>query len=134
MKCLCDIFYKDFRDNINLEIVSKETKIPIEEVLKISMNLESQGLIKYTPLKKNYSVIQEETRTIMKEKTTPSAIVSLTDAGKCYFETKRDRMFEFFRKSVIVPIVISIATTLITNLVTGWLPEILKWVQSHLNF
>ncbi len=73
------MFYQENRIDVNLEIVSAKTKIPMNELIKIIL----------LPKKEN-------NHTVIKTKDTPSAIVSLSNSGKCYFETKRDRAFDFF--------------------------------------
>ena len=47
MPSLCHIYYKDYRDKINLYAVKEETKLPYEEIIQIAINLESQGYLKY---------------------------------------------------------------------------------------
>lgn len=130
MKCLCDMYYKDLKNEINLEIVSSKTKLKIEELIRISANLESSELLEMTMLDKNYSAVEFGNLKIISEKKTPSAIVRLTDKGKCYFETKWDKVFEFLCKSVIVPIIITILTDTIKD---SW-QEIQELVRLYLNF
>lgn len=135
MKCLCNVFYgNNFKNDINLEIVSKKTKIPMVELLKISANLESMGLLKMSMLEQNYSGAKIGTQLIIREKDTPSAIVSLTENGKCYFETRQDRMFEFLRQSVLTPILVTILTTLLLHLLSKYLPRMIELAQLYLNF
>ena len=48
----------------------------------------------------------------------------ITDEGKNYFEIRKRIWNQFLKKSVYVPIVVALLTTLITNLVTIWLKSL----------
>lgn len=49
--------------------------------------------------------------------------ISLTDKGICYFETKKDARVEFIKKNIIVPIIVSIITTLATLIITNHIAD-----------
>lgn len=136
MRSLCHIYYKDYRDKINLYAVKEETKLPYEEIIQIAINLESQGYLKYLSPKevKETKTLDDGKIVYVHKSHTEQAFVSLTDTGKCYYETNSDKKAEFIRKSIITPILVSIATTLLVNWLPKWLPQILEWVQLHLNF
>lgn len=49
--------------------------------------------------------------------------IELTDKGKCYFEVKKDEKYDFIKKNVLVPIIVSVITTLTTLLITDFIFE-----------
>jgi hypothetical protein len=49
----------------------------------------------------------------------------LTPSGKCYFENKSDMRRDFWHHSILVPIGITIATTLIIQYVVPWIAKLL---------
>ena len=136
MCSLCRIYYKDYREKINLYTVKDEAKLPYEEIIQIAINLESQGYLKYLSPKevKETKILKDGKLTYVYKPHSEQAFVSLTDDGKCYFEVNSDKKIEFIRKSIITPILVSIATTLLVNWLPDWLPQILTWAQLYLNF
>lgn len=101
MKNICNKFYKENREMISLYELCGITNKKHEEIYKIVVVLCSMGYLNYH--EKNAPSVQD--------------FVSLTDQGKCYFETKNDVYYEFLRKSVITPIIISLLTALVVELI-----------------
>lgn len=136
MRSLCDIYYKYYREKINLKLISMELKFPYQEVIKIAINLESQGYLKYLSPKeiKETKRLDDGALTSVHKKQTEQVFVSLTDKGKSYFEVKSDEKWEFIRKSILTPILVSFLTTLSIHLLSKYLPCLIEWVQLHLNF
>lgn len=87
-------------------IPNEETDIQQSEVLFIC----SKGLLEYVPY------------------TDGGFKISLSDAGRTYFEEKNQKRSDFLKRSIFVPIAVS----LITNLIIAgakWLwPLILQWL------
>lgn len=100
MKKICNKFFNENKEMISLYELCGKTNKNHDEIYKIVTVLCSMGYLKYH------------------EKKAPSNqdFASLTDKGKCYFETKNDVYYDFLRKSVFTPIVISILTALIIEL------------------
>lgn len=55
--------------------------------------------------------------------------IYLTDKGRCYFETSSDSKRDFWRKSVITPILISLATNLLIYGLKLFFPLIQEWLN-----
>lgn len=136
MRSLCDTYYKDYREKINLKLISMELKIPYQEVIKIAINLESQDYLKYLSPKeiKETKRLDDGTLASVYKEQTEQVFVSLTDKGKSYFEVNSDKKLEFIRKSILTPILVSFLTTLSIHLLSEYLPRLIEWVQLHLNF
>jgi|GEM_PF-2927642 len=77
-----------------------------EELLQVLTVLEGMGYIKYRAMPR------------VSEKH-----IALTDKGKCYFETKKDDRSYFIKKNIIVPIIVSIVTTIATLLIISHLSD-----------
>ena len=56
-----------------------------------------------------------------------------TYGGYCYFENKRHKRMEMWLKNAWIPIIVSFATTLLTNYILPKLPQIIKWFGDFLS-
>ena len=54
----------------------------------------------------------------------------LSYKGVKYKEFEQDKQKMFWRKSVLTPILVSLATTIVTSLLIPQLPVLLKWLLS----
>lgn len=50
--------------------------------------------------------------------------------GRCYFQTQSDEFWAFFRKSLIVPVVVSLITSILTS---QFLPQLLTILKEFLS-
>ena len=60
MRCICDIYYEDYREKINLNIVAIKEKMNIDEVVKICVNLESFGYLECHFQKENKKISKND--------------------------------------------------------------------------
>lgn len=134
MRAICDIYYENYVEKINLSVVCAKTKYDFDEIIKICVFLETQEVIvcDFDKVTKEYD-FKDGKSLVHYKKPEPPAFVTIKKPGISYFETKRDDIVAFIKKSIITPIVISILTTLAIN----WLPNLLELmielVQSYLN-
>lgn len=116
MRLVCDYFSDESHQQMDSVMIRSKLKFSQQETVHSLRVLEAMGYITF------------------EEKTPPHGFIRITPLGKSYFEAKQDKRIEFVRKSIITPILVSIATTLLLNWLPYWLPQILEWVQSHLGF
>lgn len=60
----------------------------------------------------------------------PDYYIHLTDSGRCYFEVSSDNRREFWKRSVMMPIIVSIVTNLVISGIRQLLPLILQLLSS----
>lgn len=58
---------------------------------------------------------------------------ALCEPGRNYREYAGIASREFWRKSVLTPVFVSLATTLITGAIQSWWPQIQEWVSKFLS-
>ena len=75
-----------------------------EDIAQILSVLEGMGYIEYKSLPR-----------------VAKKYISLTNKGRCYFETKKDDRIEFIKRNILVPIIVSVITTLVTLLITNYI-------------
>lgn len=126
MHALCDIYYENYVEKINLDRVSKITNYSFDEVVKICTFLETNGLIfcDFEKTLKEYEY-KNGIATVRYSKPKSPVFVIIKDSGISYFETKFDNVIDFFMKSILTPIIVSILTTLAIE----WLPYLLELIQ-----
>ncbi len=113
MKFLCDEYYKTYRERVGFYTVCKNTKFKPDELKGILLNLESDGYIKYLTKEDIDKELSKESFQRKTEKVATQDFVSLTGKGKSYFEVKSDEKSQFIRRSIIIPILVSILTTIL---------------------
>ena len=99
-----------FKEKFVYKNAIKDLKLSPENATKIAKVLSSMGYFEYIP----------------PCKTSELEYISLKDAGISYFEKNSDNKRDFIRKSVIVPILVSI----LTNGGLYLLSLLIEWIQS----
>lgn len=110
-----------YNDMINLRNVSVKLKMDYNKLLQIIEVLEAQNYLTHT-------------ETVSKNNNPESRqdFVVLKPLGIAYFETRSDQKWEFIRKSILTPILISILTTAVIYLSRNLLLQLLEWIQIYL--
>lgn len=134
MRILCNKYYTDYKERIGLGHICRTEKLDPVELKKICVCLESLKFLNFISKESLNEQYRKENYLKQAIQYYTEDFVSLTDEGKCYFETKSDKIKEFLKNSIIVPITVSILTTAILYIVQQWLIPYLKQYLSLLNF